>query len=214
MEEAHDPNDGLSLASEAIHDYLMEIHSMGNICLRHANTAAIHDRGDILQVYRLFKREELTARTLRKASNELEGWEHSPFWPSERIHWTKLAAEVARRVDRHSRQHPIVTRGILWNGRPFLIHAYKFEPDPVMKVEIVVPDLPDSIEELPLRAVASSLECHEYLVPSYITTPLAPWVHHEAKFSTISEYLSRTMPTQLYASQCFPLPTLDVVSSA
>ena len=54
--------------------------------------------------------------------------------------------------------------------------------------------------ELPLRTLASVLLCHEFLVPAFVAIPLP--TPQEAASLTVSAYLKRTMPPNLYASQC------------
>src|SRR6185436_3493373 len=110
--------------------------------------------------------------------------------------------EVDNRMKKHKQLLPLVTRGVTWQGRPILIHAYKFEVDPVMKLELVVPEVQMDVPELPLRILSEVLQCHEYLLPSFIAPPRPPYERHETKFETISEYLKRTMPADSLASQC------------
>lgn len=113
-------------------------------------------------------------------------------------------------MEKHNKQHPIITRGISWEGiLSVLIHAYKFEPDPVMKVELIVPTYENPVPELPLKVIAATLQCHEQLVPAYIAEALPMYNHHEAKFETLWEYLSRTMPKNLDATRCLPSSLIE-----
>ncbi len=196
---------GLTMFADAALAYLREIEVQRALCIKHNETAAIHDRGQSLQIYRLFKRDEVTARQMRNATEKLQPWEDSPYWQANRKQWVDMEQQVVRRMEKHHKQHPIITRGIVWEGvMPILVHAYKFEPDPIMKMELIVPPFGNLVPQLPLQLIAASLQCHEYLVPNYIAEPLPPYDHHEAKFSTLLEYLSRTMPRGLYASECLP----------
>lgn len=172
------------------------------ICRRYEQTAAIHNLGKSLQVYRMFRTDDTTARHLREASNALPSWGESLFHASNNKSWDKLQREITTRMERHTKQHPIVTRGVLFEGLPLLIHAYKFEPDPVMKMEIIVPSCTGSVPELPLRLIALVLQCHEYIVPEYIAPALPPYQHHDEQFLTISDFLSSKMSEKLYASRC------------
>ncbi len=105
-------------------------------------------------------------------------------------------------MEKHGKLHAILTTGIVWEGIPLIVHAYKFEPDPVMKVELVLPEIPEPLHELPLKMIATMLRCLDHIVPEFIATPLPPYVRHEAKFMTIKEYLLHTMPAGLYATSC------------
>ncbi len=95
-----------------------------------------------------------------------------------------------------------------------LIHAYKFEDDPICKVEIILPSYTTPSPELPIQLMASMLECHEFLVPSSIAEPLAPYTKHEAKFLTVPEFLRANMPRNLYATQSLPTIRVPVTSGA
>ena len=200
--------------SGALLSYLQEVQEQHALVERHEGYVAIHTASKQLEVYRMFERNAETAQALRTAAERLPSWDQTPFWKQENNRWEKLAHEIEARMARHSKQHPILTRGIAWNNRPVLIHAYKFEPDPRMKVELILPTIPSLLPELPLRTLAQALQCHEYLIPSYIAKPVPPYEGHDTNFDTLSQYLSRTMPQGLYASQCFPSPPLNVVSSA
>lgn len=189
------------MLATALCGYIQEIESDYAICARNASTAAVHDRGATLQVYKLFPRDSGVYGALRAASKRLLGWEELPYWKDEGDEWEKIQRSVTARMKKHKELLPIETRGVEWEGRPVLIHAYKFEPDPNLKVELLLPEVHSALPKLPLQKVAAALRCHELLVPQCIVEPLAPYERHEAKFSTITEYLSRTMPKDLYATK-------------
>jgi hypothetical protein len=193
---------------------MQEVQEQRALIERHKDSAAIHTASKQLEVYRMFERKAETAQALRSAAERLPSWDQTPYWKQENSKWAKLSRETEARMAKHSKQHPILTRGIAWNNRPILIHAYKFEPDPRMKVELILPTIPSLLPELPLRTLAGALQCHDYLVPSYIAKPLPSYEGHDANFQTLSEYLSLNMPKELYASQCFPPPIVNVVRSA
>jgi hypothetical protein len=194
--------DALNSFAHAAHLYLSETEEYRAQCMKHAKTAAIHTRGNELQVYRMFKRDEATARHMHEAAKSLPSWEESPHWKSQKDEWKRIATNVTKRMERHSEQHPIITKGIVINGVPMLIHAYKFEPDPTMKLELVLPEYPGSDAEMPLKRIATALEGHERLVPQFIASAIPPYSHHEARFLTLGEYLTDKMPSSLYATQC------------
>lgn len=199
--------DGLELLRDALYGYFMEIESCRVICARHESEAAIHSKGKTLQLYRLFKRDEVTAKQIINAVKELPGWEESIYYKKGgKLHrlWEKMYKEVEHRMVKHKKLRSIVTRGVEWEGLPILVHGYKYEPDPVMKVELLVAPYESPAPELPIQIMSSLLRCHEHIVPEYIASPLPPYERHEAAFEMISDYLSRTMPKDLYATQCLP----------
>ena len=187
----------------ALYHYLREIEEQYEICKKHLTDAAIHSKGKSLQIYRQFHRCPKTAKHLRKAADSLSVWEKSPLWKYEQENWIKLKKQVDERVKRHSKQHEVLSKGILWQERPILIHAYKFEPDSAMKIELVVPDISHYVDELPSAVVADVLQCHECLVPECVAEARAVYERHEAEFLTIKEYLAKAMSKGLYASRAF-----------
>lgn len=204
MQASEHSENGILPLVKGIYAYLQEIDHYRSVCERHAATAAIHTKGEALQVYRLFARDADAARTLHQVTKSLPSWEESCFWKGDGQCWKKLQRDVESRMQKHSEQHPIVTKGIAWRSMPVLIHAYKFEPDPMMKVELMVPKISLRSNELPIARLANVLECHEYLLPSYSAKALPLYHRHDVNFLTLGEYLSRTMPPSLYASSCFP----------
>lgn len=194
--------DGAQALSEALYGYLSEIDGYHMTCLKHEPTAAIHNVGQTLQVYRMFNTDEITAKHLREATDALPSWNQSTFRKNDGHRWDKLQRDITVRMERHTKQHPIATRGVMFEGLPLLIHAYKFEPDPMMKMEVIVPPYSSPTPELPLRLIALVLQCHEHIVPEYIASALPPYTHHDEKFLTISDFLSKTMPKKFHATQC------------
>lgn len=194
--------------------YLHEIEECRAICERHNKTAAIHDKGETLQVYRLFGRDTAAASFLHSVTKYLPSWEEADHWKLQGGKWSKLQRDVEARMKRHSKLLPILTKGIAWEGRPILIHAYKFDADPVMKVELVLPEHQKTVPELPLKVVASALRCHEMLVPEDIAAAKPPYENHETKFLTILEYVERNSPKGLYASHHLPSAPTSAPDSA
>lgn len=198
------------MLAKAIGIYLSEVDSYRSTCERHNKTAAIHTRGTELQVYRMFKKSDKLCQHLHQAVKGLPSWEESIYCKSQGGNWEKLKSEVEARVDSHSMQCHVASRGVLWDEIPMLVHAYKFDDDPHLKIELVVPEFKPMLPILPLRIIASSLHCHEYLVPKSMASALPPYAGHEIEFMSLWEYLSQTMPKDLYASTCFPQSNGDV----
>ncbi len=194
--------DGLSMLTQTYYAYLQEIHAAYLICKQHEKTAAIHNRGIELQVYSLYQRDAETAEAIRNNAALLPGWEESPYHKADGMKWETMKKQIDRRMAKHSKLHPIITRGVDFEDCPMLVHAYKFEPDPIMKIELVLPNYQCEVQPLPIHVVAVALQCLDFLVPSYVSKPLAPFDHHETKFSTILEYLRRVMPKDAAASLC------------
>ena len=184
--------------------YLKEINYQHALCHKHEKTTAIHTRGNELQVYRMYQSSAKLAEHLHKAVAKLSGWEESAYWEMNKQAWEKLRKEVENRVEQHSSQFHVSCRGVVWDGTPLLVHAYKFDADGYLKIELVIPEFKRHLLVLPVRTIAEAIECHEYLVPEFIAKPKPPYAGHEAAFESLTDYLSRTMPPELYATRCFP----------
>lgn len=196
-------NIGLTGVAAALHAYLHQVESDRALCMKCNATAAIHTRGKALQLYRVFEVVDGIVPEVKRATEKLHDWSVLPEAKQEQPLWNDELKEVAMRTKKHKSQHELITSGIEWEGRPVIAHAYKFEPDSVWKMELVVPSSYQE-KQLPVSYIASLLRLHEYLVPEFLSKPLAPYVHHEAQFDAITEYLSREMPKDLYTSKCFP----------
>lgn len=189
---------------EALYGFMSEMREKRDLCIKHGETTAVHAKGKALQVYRMYESRADTLAYLRTTAAALPEWERAWRWGSEGKQWEKTQRDIEARMEKHQKLQPLLTRGVSWNGRPILIHAYKFEADPAMKVELVVPDQQADDPDFALHTIVRALECHECLVPEFIAKPKPPYERHEADFLTIQEHLSRTMPSDLYALACFP----------
>lgn len=204
--------DGVELFADAISVHFEEIEEARAICKRHEATAAIHDRGQALQIYRMYKRDDEAATCLRTSTDILPTWEKSALFCTNGKTWKKSEAELNNRMKKNPKLLRILTQGVLFEDMPILIHAYKFDDDTHMKIELIPQPVMHS--QLPINLVASVLRCHEFLVPEHVAKPLPPYSHHEARFSTIWEYLERTMPADLYTTECLPKNRALVSSGA
>ena len=207
--EANDAT-GLRLLASLLSRYLADIDGMYCFCKKHSETSAIHTKGKELQVYRMYLSGSKLAGHLHEAVAALPGWEESPFWGMSGKAWEELRRQVEARVEQPSSQVHISSRGVLWEGTPILIHAYKFDADKYLKIELILPEYEAPLPILPLHRIIQALHCHEFLVPEFIAKPKPPYAGHETDcLMTLTDYLSRTMPPELYATRCFPLHRLD-----
>lgn len=197
---------GIELAT-GLSLYLAEISDQVALCEKHNPTTAIHtpkeNSGKDLEIYRQFKVSPEVAASIRRNGDLLPAWNEWSFWKSGEKELKKLECEVVARMKRHGKQHPVYTRGVLWDWRPILIHAYKFEPDPFLKLELIVPARPKKLklpEELSLQVLSDVLRAHDYLVPPIVGEALPPYAGHEARFLTLSEFLDGTMPSDAAAT--------------
>lgn len=191
----------LACVAKTLNIYVREVEAQRALCEKHWRTVAIHNKGNELQIYRQFERKEEIAASIRRFGDLLPGWEETLEWKSQSAYLSRIQKAVERRMEKHSKQHAVYTRGVAWEHRPILIHAYKFEPDPRMKLEIVLPNVQRHFDELPVHRVCSALRCHEYLIPDYIAASRPPYEGHDMEFLTLTEYLSKTMPKGLYATE-------------
>ncbi len=195
---------GFQSLAEALYRFAADQKRQADLCMQYEATSAIHGDGSRYELYRMYPCNSDLIDCLRANTNALRGWDSACLWDFEGMKWEKLERDVRARMAKHGKLEPIITRGIEWKNRPFLIHAYKFSTDPRMKVELLLPDSQFSKPEFSLRAVSMGLELHEFLLPEYRAKALPSYAGHEASFLTLREYLSQRLPKDLYNLCCFP----------
>lgn len=166
-------------------------------CAKNNAITAIHTDGSPLQVFRQFQSCPAVADSIRRNGGILPAWDEWSFWKIGEKELKKLERDVLNRMKRHSKQLPVYTRGVLWDWRPVLIHAYKFEPDPVLKLELIIPPAPKKLQlpdALSLQVLSDAIELHDYLVSPMVAEPLPFYTRHDTNFITLFEHLEETMP--------------------
>jgi hypothetical protein len=148
--------------SSALSAYLLEVQRDHVLCRQNEKKSAVHEKGKSLQIYRMYQAKAEIMDRVRFAAKSLRSWEKLPCWKHCGVRWDKSAAEVAARVEAHAYQNALLTQRVIWEQRPILIHAYKFEPDTHMKIELL--PMKCLVHELdnPLKEMASVLRCHDY----------------------------------------------------
>lgn len=200
-------SENLDALCRALGSFFEEFGAQRDLCIRNRNMTAIHAKGKELGVYRMYDRQEEAIKQLRDATAALPSWDDAALFDWEGNDWNKIKSEIDRRTHRHKKLETVVSRGVTWRGRPVCIHAYKFEVDPVFKVELEMLGTPAKRPEFALKTLADALECHEFLIPSEVCMPRSPYVKHEAAFLTIDEYLSRNLPSDMYDLYAPQTPT-------
>lgn len=189
-------SDGLSSVVEGIYAYLLEIDAYRAVCRRHEGTATVDEQEGSLRVTRRFQnRGETTAHltaavrllALRQRCRGRRGNGRG-----------RRGCSVAR--DNNLDICSLVRRNIIWEGRPLRIGVREQGSRTVLHVDLCVYPPASDQSELPLRAVATALRCHEFLVPDTVALPL-PGPGEGQERGSIREYLARAMPANLYASK-------------
>ena len=207
--------DGSKLLANVLMSFVCDLSDRGALCAKHEADAAIHDsRSGQLEIYRMFERSESITNHMRLALRELPYWDDSGVSKDELRRLEKVSRDIEARMKKHKRLLPIITQSATWEGRPFLVHAYKFETDPIMKVELIVPKLGREDADLPIYQVSDALGFHEYLVPELLAPAQPPYKHHEAKFTTISDYLIQKMPKGMYATDASHIAVETLLNGA
>jgi hypothetical protein len=180
-----------------LYAYLTEVDAYGVICRRHRGRVLVGDDGDVA-VIRSFQETEKALAHLQIALTTMPPCPvgpakgKSPRRPQTCGWWT--SKEVITSV---------LQRTILWEGRRCSVHVWRIEPCSVLNVAVVLRPFGGDVPELPLRKVAIALRCHEALVP--LTVAEASIVDPIRPLLAMEDYLRRAMPSNLWASQCFPL---------
>ena len=188
----------LETYAKVAYAFARDLHEKFDLCAKHNGTTAIHTKGKTLQVFRMFDRDDRTAKHLRDAAASLPSWEETPVWDWEGSAMQKIQSQVDARTRKHPKLLPVISRGVAWGNTPVIIHGYKYEEDPMMKLELLLPSREASQPEFALKTISAALECHEYLIPDCVATPRPPYSRHEAEFETLTQHLVRTLPEDLY----------------
>jgi hypothetical protein len=197
-----DPSaDAVAALTMALGAYLGELDDDRRTCLRHAATAIVSATPAGLRITRLFPRSRAATAQVRRAAGQLPDWRLSPFWAAHRRRWEAIAREPPEGTD----GRVLFTRGLSWEGRPALVRAAAVEPGR-LEVDLLLPCLGPGLWELPLRTAATGLQCHEHLLPARVVRPLPRPAPLPPGHSSLTQFLTRATPQELYASQCFPHP--------
>lgn len=202
-------NGGLDALTAALSAYLDELNDCHAICLRHEAFVTVQETVHGVWVGRTFSWHETLVESLRSNVERLPGWEETPFWPTEGGCWTGLLRRLRTAAPGATGTRHLLLRGLGWRGRALLAHAQSFREATQIRVELLLPPLPVVFADLPLRTVSLALRCHEFLVPQSVATPLRPPPGAGEAVFTLSEYLTRAMPENLFASQCFSQPRAE-----
>jgi len=196
-------NDGIAMLADALLRYFAELKSYRRVCRRHEGTVTVEKVGKGVRIVRTFSFQENAAACLRAGMEGLPGWEQTLFWGCEHKGWERLLRMRKAELQKRSGMHSVVVRGIAWEGRAILACGFA-SAEGILHVDLLLPPLPIELPRLPLRLIACALRCHEHLLPASVALPLQAYPRGQSL--TIAEFLRRTTPQNLLASQCFPLP--------
>lgn len=183
--------DWAALLAEALRNYLREVDDWRRVCTRHEQSAIVRESETGLEITRRFADREVNGRLLLAALARL---------PTEkRLAPKSLPFGGARGRLSSADESDDARRSFRWQGRTVAVRS---GPDPadgaLLRVTLFVPPPVSDLPVLPLRVIAEALRCHEYLVP---TGDAALAIPPQFSGLTISAYLERAMPSNLYASQ-------------
>lgn len=191
-------SDELQLLTDALLAYFHEVQTDAKTCRQHAATTAIRHTSGCLSTIQHFPAGKITEDSLRQGVASLPSWEQSPWAKAKLSEWKRT-----RRVLDAREKKFLLNRGVTWEGYPLWIHVAVPE-GALLTVELLLPSLPCDVPGLPPRMLATTLRCHEYLIPTIVAQPLSLVVTGRGtRCLTIPEYFQRAMPSTLYASQCF-----------
>src|SRR5947209_2072136 len=204
--EEDDPrDDGLLSVSDALAGYLEEIDAYWTLCLQHEETTEASITEGALHLIRRFHWTAARASYAESAVERLQEWRRSPFWRTDGAAWRACEDAVRTGTSSPGEDSQSMIRGISWEGRPILACVSGRESDRLLRVELILLPVWREMPELPLRTVADGLRCHAFLLPKRIALPLPC----STSPSSIRQLLSRAMPPNLYASQCFSLGSAE-----
>lgn len=197
-----DGADGLDRLADALLTYLNEVQNAADICRRHQALTVVHATRRCLTTTQRFQATQKLYEHLKKAAVTLPPWEESPWSKMQLRRWEQLGRAVSTRAEMCTLQ----LRGVAWEEHPVLIHAVTSRSPDVVDIVLRLPAVPADLPELPSFTLARALRCHEHLVPDVVARPLSIGMDGGSASLTVPDFLKRTMPRNLYASQCFFAP--------
>jgi hypothetical protein len=193
--------DALTPLTEALYGYLAEIEEYRALCAENQSRAFVHMGEEVNHVVRWYALTDRAAACVRASLERLPGWEASPYWAAENACWQELASRQRSATGGSPRR--IALRGVAWKGKALLIDAAACPREQVLTVAaLLLPVRHPVFPELPLRAVALSLACLEFLLPAAVASPVPTGASRDPATFTIKKFLERAMPKNLFASQC------------
>jgi len=186
-EEATTPGscDGLGFLADALACYFAEVETWRAACERHQPTVAVR-AADRVRLTRRFPRERSLPKSLAERLNRLG--KASPPRPS-------VKDDIC--------PPGLTGEWVEWEGRPLLVIVGADAGGGSVEVEVAfLPQHCGDLPENPMRAVASALACHEYLVPGNVASPLrvADWA--DGSHLTIAQHLQRAGSQTSLTVQC------------
>lgn len=189
-----EPGDGMPDLAEAILGYLLEIDGYRDTCLRCEGTAVVRAGSPGLEVIRYFARHDDTVSQLRSTIGRLS------VRPSRNHHPFPMSLGTVSKSQAHDDSGPLLRESIVWENRAALVHVTAADADAMrLQVSLLFPSVEGDLPKMPLRMLADALLCHEFLIPATVATPLP--AKPDATSQAVCDYLKRTMPRNLYASQ-------------
>lgn len=190
--EGHEADDAMACLVQGLVTYFQEVEGYRAVCRRHEGTAVVREARDGLWVVRCFADGGRACAHLASALRLLStpddaAGDHAR---DESRRWA-----IAGRSSRSALQ-----AHVSWEGRQALVRARTRQA--VLKVEVQILPPAGDLPDLPLRALATALCCHEFLVPDGVAPALPCPPHSGARGDSIREYLTHAMPPKLAARQC------------
>jgi hypothetical protein len=190
----------LDLLTEALTGYLDELDESRALCLRHEEATEVCTTPSGLHVTQHVPWNTAAASTVCSAGKAMAGWQQSVFWKTEGQSWAKREQDARRYVGRNL----LLIRGVAWEGRPLLLCVSRQPKAGLLRVKVILLSLPVDLPELPVHQAASALRCLEHLLPRKAhSLPLSSLPKRGSL--GLREFLMRTTPQNLAASQCFSL---------
>ena len=196
--------DPVATLATALGGYIDDIERDCRECLQEESVATVTDTGGNLRLSWAIPCKRATIAHLREVIDGLPGWKESHFWTSDRPRLEALENRSWTGV-MVSGPEAVVRRGISWVGRPVLVEAIPITRGKQMVLELLLPAVYREWPELPLRPVADAVRCYRVLVPDDLVRALPRSSLPATGAESIGQFLTRTMPSNLYASQCFAL---------
>lgn len=138
------------------------------------------------QFYELIERDRASCTQIYQRMRGIAGWETAPTFSLYRKELLRDLGQTRGRVVHHPKQCLMISKGVYFRDRYYIIHVYKFDNAFTVKSEVGIPIGHESSYESNLEMVSEALLCLEQIIPPNARLK-SPWEEHTHDFNLVRD---------------------------
>lgn len=138
------------------------------------------------QFYELIERDRASCNEIYPKVRGITDWETAPTFSLYRKELLRDLGQTRSKVVRHPKQCLMISKGVYFRGRYYIIHVYKFDNASTVKSEVGIPLGHEGSYESVLEMTSEALLCLEQIVPSNARSK-SPWDQHTHDFTLVRD---------------------------